>query len=559
MPGLFETHRALLEKAVAAAAARTYWSAYPEAPSGKFYGESAKADAEAAFQGLLGKPFALAGDAGTSVGAEASPWGLDLGITYAAPTVDTLVARATAAANGWARATPEERCGVCLEILSRINLQSFLIGNAVMHTTGQGFAMAFQAGGPHAQDRGLEAVAYAWIEMRKVPQSATWEKPQGGGQDPIRLRKSWLIVPRGIGVVIGCATFPTWNGYPGIFANLATGNVVVVKPHPMAILPLALTVRIAQGVLAEAGYDPNVIQLAPDAPSAPITKELATHPAVGIVDFTGSNAFGAWVRENARGKQVFTEEAGVNSIVIDSAPSFKGMCQNIAFSLSLYSGQMCTAPQNIWVPRGGISTDEGHKSHDEVARGIAGAVEKLVSSPDRAAAVLGAIQNSATLQRLQDVAASVKPVLASKSYEAPGMPGARTATPAIFAADSSVPREAALVASEQFGPISFVVATASTADSIAQASALARAKGAITAAIYSTDEAMLDEAAEAFAAAGVNLSCNLTGGIFVNQSAAFSDYHVSGANPAGNACLTDSAFVAGRFRVAGQRRPVVAA
>lgn len=559
MSGLFETHRALLEKAVAAAAARTYWSAYPEVPSGKVYGESAKADAEATFQSLLGKPFVLAGDAGTSVGAEKSPWGLDLAITYAAPSVDTLVSRATVAATGWARATPEERCGVCLEILSRINRQSFLVGNAVMHTTGQGFAMAFQAGGPHAQDRGLEAVAYAWLEMNKVPRSATWEKPQGGGQEPIRLSKSWQIVPRGIGVVIGCATFPTWNGYPGIFASLATGNSVVVKPHPMAILPLALTVRIAQGVLEEAGYDPNAIQLAPDDPSAPITKELATHPAVGIVDFTGSNAFGTWVRENARGKQVFTEEAGVNPIVIDSAPSFKGMCQNIAFSLSLYSGQMCTAPQNIYVPRGGISTDEGHKSHDEVARGIAGAVEKLVSSPERAAGILGAIQNPATLQRLQDVAASLKPVLVSRSYEPPGLPGARTATPAIFAADSSHPKEAALVASEQFGPISFVVATASTAESIEQASALARAKGAITAAIYSTDEAVLDEAAEAFAAAGVNLSCNLTGGIFVNQSAAFSDYHVSGANPAGNACLTDSAFVASRFRVAGQRRPVVAA
>ena len=41
----------------------------------------------------------------------------------------------------------------------------------------------------------------------------------------------------------------------------------------------------------------------------------------------------------------------------------------------------------------------------------------------------------------------------------------------------------------------------------------------------------------------------------VNQSAAFSDYHVTGANPSGNACLTDTAFVASRFRVAGVRRP----
>jgi hypothetical protein len=65
---------------------------------------------------------------------------------------------------------------------------------------------------------------------------------------------------------------------------------------------------------------------------------------------------------------------------------------------------------------------------------------------------------------------------------------------------------------------------------------------------------VIDEAADAFARAGVALSVNLTGGIYVNQSAAFSDYHVSGANPAGNACLTDSAFVANRFRVASMRR-----
>ena len=72
-------------------------------------------------------------------------------------------------------------------------------------------------------------------------------------------------------------------------------------------------------------------------------------------------------------------------------------------------------------------------------------------------------------------------------------------------------------------------------------------KGAITAALYDTDEARILRAADAFAAAGVNLSVNLTGNIFVNQSAAFSDFHVTGLNPAGNASLTDAAFVAGRF------------
>ena len=65
-------------------------------------------------------------------------------------------------------------------------------------------------------------------------------------------------------------------------------------------------------------------------------------------------------------------------------------------------------------------------------------------------------------------------------------------------------------------------------------------------------------AEEAMADAGVALSCNLAGQIYVNQSAAFSDFHVSGANPSGNATLCDGAFVASRFRVVASRVPLPA-
>jgi len=556
MQRFFDAHRAMLDGALKAVAERTYWSAAPEVPSGKIYGETAKADAEAAFKAYIGKPFEMDHPGGRRLGKEESPWGFALGITYPSASVDELIAASRRAATGWASASVEVRVGVCLEIVHRLNRQSFLIANAVQHTSGQPFVMAFQAGGPHAQDRALEAVAYAYQEMAKVPAKARWEKPQGGGQEPLRMDKQWRIVPRGIAVTIGCSTFPTWNSYPGMFASLATGNTVIVKPHPGAILPLAITVRICRDVLKEAGFDPNVVLLGVDEATAPISKDLVKHPNVAIVDFTGSPAFGRWVRDNAaRGAQVYTEEAGVNSIVIDSAPSFQGMCSNIAFSLALYSGQMCTAPQNIFVPRAGIDTDEGHKSFDEVARGIAGAVEKLVGKPDRAAALLGTLQSEATAARVKTVSEKAKPLLASKPYEVAGSPGARTATPAIFVAEAGDP---SLYGEEQFGPISFVVATANTREAIDKAVELARTKGAITGSIYSTNEAVLDEAADRFAAAGVNLSCNLTGGIFVNQSAAFSDYHVSGANPAGNACLTDAAFVANRFRAVGIRRPAAA-
>ena len=65
---------------------------------------------------------------------------------------------------------------------------------------------------------------------------------------------------------------------------------------------------------------------------------------------------------------------------------------------------------------------------------------------------------------------------------------------------------------------------------------------------------MLDAAEAAAMDAGVHLSCNLTGGVFVNQSAAFSDFHATGANGAANAALTDAAYVAARFRVVQSRR-----
>ena len=423
------------------------------------------------------------------------------------------------------------------------------MANAVMHTTGQAFPMAFQAGGPHAQDRGLEAVAMAWAEMSRSPATAIWAKPQGKAA-PIVLEKHWRVVPRGVALVIGCQTFPTWNSYPGLFASLATGNTVIVKPHPGATLPLALTVAVLRGLLAEQGLPRDVVLLAADSSEAPIAKDLASHRAVQIVDYTGSNAFGAWLRENAGEAQVYTEEAGVNSIVVAATSDFAAMCANVAFSLSLYSGQMCTAPQDIFIPRGGIETDAGHKSFDEVASGIAAAVDSLLADPARAAGVAGAIANPDTLDRIA-AARQLGRIVRDSAPLAEG----RSASPLIVAVDAAA--EAAY-GEERFGPIAFVVAVEDADDGIARAADLAKRKGAITAALYDTDEARILRAADAFAAAGVNLSVNLTGNIFVNQSAAFSDFHVTGLNPAGNASLTDAAFVAGRFARAMWRRPVAA-
>jgi phenylacetic acid degradation protein paaN len=549
----FERHRALLEQALKAIAERGYWSAFPESPSPKVYGEGAAEAGKAAFDALLNKPFPLElpGTTGTT-GGEHSPYGFALGITYPKVDLDRLFSAVARAEAAWRKAGPDAWVGVSLEILTRINKRSFEIANAVMHTTGQAFVMAFQAAGPHAQDRGLEAVAYAWDEMRRVPAKAYWEKPQGKNE-PLKMEKRYRVVPRGVGLVIGCNTFPTWNGYPGLFASLATGNAVVVKPHPNAILPLAVSVQIAREVLAEAGFDPNVVTLVAHTAGDDIAPKLALRPEVKLIDFTGSSANGEWLERNARQAQVFTEKAGVNQIVIDSAADIKSVARNIAFSLALYTGQMCTAPQNIYIPRGGIDTTEGRLTFDQVAQALADAVQKLLGDPARAVEILGAVVNDGVAQRI-DAARSLGPVLVdSQAIAHPQFKDARVRTPLLIRLDA---KDEGQYLKEWFGPIAFVIATDDTGKSLEIARRAVRDHGALTLSVYSNRPDVVDQAVALAEDAGVALSINLTGGVFVNQSAAFSDFHGTGANPAANAALTDAAFVASRFRVVQHRMHV---
>ena len=548
---LFVKHAAVLDSALSAIATRVYWSPFNEMPSPKVYGETAMADGKAAFEDLLGKQFALDQPGCTGwQGGEVSPYGMTLAVSYPVCTIDALVQAGQRAMRSWQKAGLEARTGICLEILTRLNQQSFALAHAVMMTTGQGFMMAFQAGGPHAQDRGLEAVAYAHREQSFIPSEARWEKPQGKNP-PLVMQKKYELVGRGVAVVIGCGTFPTWNTYPGLFAALATGNAVIVKPHSNAILPAAMTVRVMRTVLAEQGLDPNLVMLSA-AQDREATKRLVTHPQVRSIDFTGGNAFGQWLLDHCRQAQVYAELAGVNNIVVDSTDAYQDMLKNLAFTLSLYSGQMCTTSQAIFVPAGGIQTDEGPKSYDEVCADLAQAIQRFLSKPEVACAVLGAIQSADTLQRIGQANAGTlgRVILASEKIENPEFPQAEVRTPVLLACDAG---DEKAYMEERFGPISFVVKVADTDAGIALSERLVSTHGALTVGLYSTHDAVIEAMTQATWRSKVALSINLTSGVYVNQSAAFSDYHGSGANPAANASYSDSAFVANRFRVIQRR------
>jgi len=319
---------------------------------------------------------------------------------------------------------------------------------------------------------------------------------------------------------------------------------------------MAISVRVFRQVLAQAGFDPNLVTLAVDSSAEPLGKILVQHPKTAIVDFIGSVQFGLWVEKNAHPALTFTETAGNNTVVLESADDLDAALRSLATTLCIFSAQMCTSPQNIYIPRQGVRTPQGMVAFQEVGQRLAAAVAALTREPKKAAMILATIQSPQTLALLEQLKQQGQRVgqvlLEPAPYPHPEFPNARTSTPLMLQVST---RERELYAGERFGPVSFVIECNSAQDALAQASADVREFGGLTAFLYSTDENYIDQAEQAYARAGAQLTTNLTGAMPLNFAAAYSDYHVTGLNRAGNASLTNLAFVSSRFCIAQSRRP----
>jgi phenylacetic acid degradation protein paaN len=549
----FQKHEPTLTQAIHALHARTFYAAFPEHPAPAIYGETADADGQSKFKNHLGKKFEELFQTNPSQwgGQEESPYLQEqLHISYPLFQVSELIDRSNKAFNSWRKISVQDRAGVLMESLEKVKARFFEIAYATMHTTGQGFMMAFQASGPHAADRALEAIAAGYEELNRFPSTVLWDKPMG--KFNLKINKEWRAMPKGISLVIGCSTFPTWNSVTGIYGSLITGNSVIVKPHPGAILPIAIFVAEIQKALKENNLDPNTCQLAVDTFDKMITKELAEHADVKLIDYTGNSAFGSYL-EALPGKTVFTEKTGVNSVIIDSVEDADKVAANLAFSLNLYSGQMCTAPQNFYIPESGVDSPNGKISFDEFAQKLVAQINGLIDNPKAGPFVLGAVQNKKTSERVLEAEKLAGKIwLKSRTFENPLFKSARLATPVVVEIDAS---KKEIFSKELFGPIALLIKTKNTDESIALAQEMATKHGAISCGAYTTHADVREKIADAMALAATPVSFNLTGGIYMNQNAAFSDFHVTGGNPAGNASFTNPEYVTKRFTWVGHREP----
>ena len=226
---LYQKHRPTIERAQRACRERHCWSPFPELLAKYPNAAEAQAAGLKAYKAHLGSRFDLnlPGGVIAEVGEEVSPYTQQaLGIRYGQVSIDPLFDAAEAAITRGSDASINTRIGVLMEVIDTLyREQLFEIAQAVMHTAGQSYNMAYAGSCVNAPDQGIEALVYAHQAMTAVAPSARWKRQFGPSK--IVMDKTYRLVPRGVAVCFSCASFPTWNAWSSMMASLATGNAAM--------------------------------------------------------------------------------------------------------------------------------------------------------------------------------------------------------------------------------------------------------------------------------------------------------------------------------------------
>jgi succinylglutamic semialdehyde dehydrogenase len=155
--------------------------------------------------------------------------------------------------------------------------------------------------------------------------------------------------PLGVVGIIGPFNFPIHLLNTHVVPALLTGNTVVVKPSEVT----PLTAQRYAELFADAGLPPGVFNLVHGLGRS--GAELAGHPAVGCVVFTGSYRTGRLIRQavfDQPHKKVCLELGGKNVAVVLDDADLKQSVREITLGALLTTGQRCTATSRVIVTPG---------------------------------------------------------------------------------------------------------------------------------------------------------------------------------------------------------------
>ena len=162
-------------------------------------------------------------------------------------------------------------------------------------------------------------------------------------------------VPLGVVVVTPPWNFPLAIPAGGVFAALAAGNAVVLKPAPEAVLVAwQLT-----NCLWNAGIPRDVLQFLP-CPDNEVGRALVTDPRVAAVILTGSVETARRFLEWRPDLRLFAETSGKNAIIITALADRDQAIRDLVRSAFGHNGQKCSAA-SLAICEGEVYDDPGFR------------------------------------------------------------------------------------------------------------------------------------------------------------------------------------------------------
>jgi acyl-CoA reductase-like NAD-dependent aldehyde dehydrogenase len=348
--------------------------------------------------------------------------------------VDAAVRTAHAAHYAWRARSPRERGSYLIEAGEAIREHAEEIALLESNDNGK----------PVSQARSDVAGAIAALEMF----GSLCEAIPGSVRDSGDMLDITMLEP--FGVVAGIVPF----NWPPIHASsrplapaLAVGNAVVIKPPEQAPLSVLRVAELVASVLPD-----DVVHIVP-GPGA-TGAQLASHPLVGKISFTGSPTTGAVVIRTAADNLTPTvmELGGKNPLLIFADADLDSALRWALEGAYFNAGQACTAASRILV----------HASiYDEVAERYAAAVRRLRVGPGSDPAThVGPMVTAAHRDRVMDyvdigVAEGATIAAQAPLPDDPALAGGYYAPPTLF---TGVTRDMRIANEEIFGPVACMIA-----------------------------------------------------------------------------------------------------
>jgi len=343
-----------------------------------------------------------------------------------ADDVDSAVAAARAAFYAWSETSLDERRDILTKIIAEYRNRFDDLVAAVTEEMGAPDSFSRQAQVPSGLAH-LEAAL-------DILQGYAFEERRG----------ATLVRKEPIGV---CALITPWN-WPlnqivcKVAPALAVGCTMVLKPSEIA----PFSAHIFAEILDAAGVPAGVFNLVHgDGPG--VGAPLSSHPDVDMVSITGSTRAGVEVARNAAAtvKRVHQELGGKSANILLDDGDFAGNVSRGVSAVMRNSGQTCSAPTRMLVPRSRMAEAIA------IARDTADAVTVGDPTGD---VMMGPVVSAAQFEKIQGLVQrgiDEGATLVSGGTGRPdGLPTGFFVKPTVFA---DVTRDMTISREEIFGPV----------------------------------------------------------------------------------------------------------